>query len=137
VKLSKTHLKGLIKEEMKRQRMEALNEAVVRLLELYPGSRLGSYLKQSIAKIWEADTLIQHALADAEDDEMWKSLTGIHKALEKLAYYFHDQVESFAKADVDVDVDNDAEPYTRRSPASGSTKPSGKSVPKAPVRNKR
>lgn len=85
VKISRQQLRKLINEEVRRGRPELLEETVQQLNELYPGSKLGSYLKQGVTKIWEADNLIQKALAEAPE-EHWEEINEMHKAIEQVGF---------------------------------------------------
>lgn len=96
-KLTRGQLQNLVKEEVFRARRLALNEAVRRLNELYPGSNLGSYLKQGITKLWEADNMFQRALQEAPDDATHGTIEGIHKQLEKLAFDIDGKMQGLVK----------------------------------------
>lgn len=107
MKITAGQLRTLIKEEYKR-----------RLDELYPGSNLGSYLKQGVTKLWEADNMFQRALSEAEDDGQHKSINAVHQAIEKLAFAADDRMQRII--------------------AGESSKPNKpKSVPQAPERKKK
>ena len=89
MKLTKQHLKNLIKEEFIR-----------RLNELHPGSSMGSHLKQGIAKLWEADNMFQRALAEAETNEEHAAVDSIHKQIEKLAFEADNKMHGIIAGDV-------------------------------------
>lgn len=100
MKLTKGQLAGLIKEEMKRKRLVRLDEVARRLNELYPGSNIGSFMKQGVAKMWEADNFFQKALSEAEDDTAYNAINQIHKALEQMTFSAHDKMESIVSGDL-------------------------------------
>ncbi len=80
-----------------RQLRKLINEELHRLTELHPGSNLSSYLKQGVAKLWEADNLVKKALAEAEDDQMHKVIENIHGAIEKLAFGVDAQMQKIGQ----------------------------------------
>lgn len=100
MKLTQRQLRGLIREEVRRAQLQRLAETVQRLDELYPGSNLGSYLKQGVSKLWEADNLFVRALSEAPDDQTWNVVNDIHKALEKMAFDADGKMQSIVADDI-------------------------------------
>jgi len=89
MKLTNATLKRLIKEELRR-----------RLHELHPGSEVGSYMKQGITKLWEADNFFQRALQEAETDSEISVIKEIHSATERLAFSVDSKSQSIISGDV-------------------------------------
>lgn len=85
MKISRQQLRKLINEEARSVRPDLLKETVQTLNELYPGSQIGSFLKQGVTKLWEADHMFQKAIHEAPPEHM-NELNAIHKELETLAF---------------------------------------------------
>lgn len=93
MKLTQGKVRKLIREEYKRASMQRLDE-------LFAGSSAGSYIKQGVAKLWEADHLIQRALAEVDTNEEHAMLQQVHKAIEQLAFSVHDKAEALVSGSV-------------------------------------
>jgi hypothetical protein len=81
----------------KRQLRQIINEEAQRLHELHPGSNMSSYVKQGIAKLWEADNLFQRAMSEAGDQPVFKALEAVHKALENMAFQVDGKMQRLVK----------------------------------------
>lgn len=86
MKLTQKQVRRLVREEYRRASMRRLDE-------LFAGSNVGSYVKQGVAKLWEADNFIQRALAEAETTQEHQLLQQVHNMIEKLAFAVHDKAE--------------------------------------------
>ncbi|MFA6573603.1 MAG: hypothetical protein WCT13_05555 [Patescibacteria group bacterium] len=86
----------------KSQLRKLINEELGRLDELHPGSAMGSYLKQGVAKLWEADNMIQRGIAEASTDQEHSLLTAIHNAIEKLAFAVDEKMQHIVSGNVNV-----------------------------------
>lgn len=104
VRLSQRQLRGLIREVASKSKRQQLPEAYERVLsslnELYAGSNVGSYLKQAITKLWEADNMVQRAMQEIETDEETKLLSTIHQTIENLAFQVDHKVQTILSGDV-------------------------------------
>lgn len=104
VRLSQRQLRGLIREVASKSKGKQLPEAYERVLsslnELYAGSNVGSYLKQAITKLWEADNMVQRAMQEIETDEETKLLSTIHQTIENLAFQVDDKIQTILSGDV-------------------------------------
>ncbi len=80
-----------------RELRKIINEEASRLDELFDGSKLGSHVKQGIAKLWEASNSFQHAKSEAPDDATFKTLEAVYRAVENLAFKIDGAMQKMVK----------------------------------------
>lgn len=75
MKLTEQALRNIIKEELRRQRFEAL----------YEDANLGNLLHQAVQHMWQADNMLGKALQDA-DESHYALVQDLKKEVEKVAF---------------------------------------------------
>lgn len=80
-----------------RELRKIINEEASRLNELFDGSKLGSHVKQGIAKLWEASNAFQQAKTEAPDDATFKALEAVYKAVENIAFQVDGKMQKMVK----------------------------------------
>lgn len=101
MKLTEGQLRSIINDVLKEETVRQRKQLLRRIDELFAGSSVGSYMKQAVAKLWEADNMVQRALAEADTNDEHKLLTMIHQAIEHLAHNVDDKVQSIMSGDKD------------------------------------
>lgn len=105
VRLTPKQLRKIVNETVaKHSGKPVMSEAFARTLrrldELYDGSSVGSYLKQAIKTLWDADNFVQRAMKEVETNEEQKLLAALHSAIENLAFNVDGKVQGILSGDV-------------------------------------